>query len=177
MANIWDVTQDKKAAELYSSFKDGCLYNVNSKDIQDGVIPVFIRSESMAVNQLTNICLDMIEAYNDVIVDQDNYILEIDNLNNELNLFNENLQSQIEQLRHEIEELNKKQEDGTITEEEKDTLKSKNAVLKSPYVENCYIRQRLRWGIICRSTRSGASCSRSYSNDRLAELGEGTKRP
>ena len=119
-SEIWKIGQETTAQEMYDDVKQNGLNHV-----------FFLRSETMAVVQLTKACADMITAYEEVIDDQNEYIVEIDDMTESLSNLTEDIQKRIETLNKEIEELQKKEEDGTITEEEKGKLSAKQEELSN----------------------------------------------
>jgi len=110
-SEIWKIGQETSAEDYYK--------NIREKGI-NGCI--FQRSETIAVSQLTNVCQAMIDAYNDIVEDQNEYQLEIDEIMKRAENTANDIQERIEKLLAEINELKQKEENGTLTEEEKGQL-------------------------------------------------------
>jgi len=113
-SEVWKVGQETKAEDYYK--------NIKEKGINGNI---FLRSETVAVSQLTKVCQDMIDAYNEVIDDQNEYMVEIDDMVTRAENTANDIQERIKKLEEEIKALQQKEENGEITDEEKGKLSSK----------------------------------------------------
>ena len=86
-SEIWKIGQEHNADKVFNEIKDkgvpGCF---------------LLRGEVVAVSALTKICAEMINAYNDVIEDQNSYLLEIDDMVQKLDDINDDIQAKIRKL-------------------------------------------------------------------------------
>ncbi len=113
-SEIWKICENKSAEDYFKMCK------------QIGIL----KSDTIAVNILADACQGMLDAYDEIINDQNEYVIEIDDIITKAeNTFND-IQSKIEKLKEEINELRQKADDGTITEEEREELSSKLGELR-----------------------------------------------
>ena len=119
-SEIWQVGQKMSASDMYKDVKENGFEGIK-----------FLRSDMMAVVQLTKACEKMIQAYNEITEDQTSYLVELDNESLELENLQADTEAKIKELMAEIKELEEKKENGTITEEEEAELESKKTELDS----------------------------------------------
>ena len=118
-SDIWKIGQETNAQQMYE--------NVKTNGIQGGIFRV--RGDVVAVQHLTAICNRMIEAYDDVLKDQNDYLVELETDAASFDELKEDISEKIKALYAEIEALSKKEKNGTITEEEKKELEDKKGEL------------------------------------------------
>lgn len=118
-SEVWKIGKETQAQDYYKDIK------------QNGLNGMFmLKSEAIAVNQLTKVCQEMINAYEEVIDDQNEYMFDIDEMVSKAEDTANDIRQRIEELEKEVAELTQKQEDGTITDEEKGELSAKSSELK-----------------------------------------------
>ena len=118
-SDVWKIGQEMNAKNMYNDIREnglgGCF---------------FLKSEIIAVKQLTNICNQMSEAYDEVIDDQNDYLIEVEADATDFENLKEDINEKIKTLYKEIKELEQKEQAGTITEEEQKDLENKKGELK-----------------------------------------------
>ena len=119
-SDVWKIGQETSAQDMYDNIKQKGLNGCR-----------FLRSDVIAVNQLTKICNAMTEAYDEVIDDKNEYLFEINEKVNEFENLKEDIDTKIQQLMQEIKSLEKKEQDGSITEEEQKNLENKKEELNT----------------------------------------------
>ena len=117
-SEVWKVGQETKAEDYYKNIKENGLKG-----------NPLLRGEVIAVSQLTKACQAMIEAYDDVIDDQNEYLVEIDDMLERAENTANDIQERIKKLEEEITKLKEKEENGEITDEERGELSSKSEEL------------------------------------------------
>lgn len=120
-SDVWKIGAETNAQLMYK--------NIELNGIGDNFIcPV--RGEVVAVKQLTNICNQMSEAYDEVLDDQNDYLIEVEAEAADFENLKEDINEKIKTLYKEIKALEQKEQNGTITEEEQKELEDKKGELK-----------------------------------------------
>ena len=112
-SEIWKIGQETSAKDMYEVSKRRSIF----------------ADEIFGVQKLTQICKTMSASYDEVVDDQNEYLIEMEGELNSIEDLKEEIDEKIKQLYNEIKELDKKEQNGTITDEEREKLKTKNGEL------------------------------------------------